>query len=304
MPSLRIDPADSGLPMLRLPVQVYARSAVILFLTAAVPVETRAQRVESFQLRWDNDFLALRGDGKPEDRDYTQGLEIVVELRRDSADTGADYHVALGQRIYTPRLDGDVPVAGERPYAGWLYASVSRRVSGPRAAYTLGAEAGVTGPPALGEQVQNGVHRLTRSERQRGWTNQLSFEPAFVVRARGELVRHALGIEMRPYAEAGVGTLWDGLAVGVRSTSGDERGVDVDAGARAEWVARDLMLDGNTFRTSVRAERRPLVAMADAAAGYRWRRGWVEYRMSIRGREYAAQRTPHRYGSITLGWRR
>ncbi|HEU4561921.1 MAG TPA: lipid A deacylase LpxR family protein [Longimicrobium sp.] len=275
----------------------------MLLLAVAVPARIGAQQVQTFELRWDNDFLALRGGGKPDDRDYTQGLEIAVALRHDSAG-GAEYRVALGQRIYTPRFDGDEPVAGERPYAGWLYASVARRVTSPRAAYTLAAEAGVTGPPALGEQVQNGVHRLTRSERQQGWSNQLAFEPAFVVRARAELVRHVRGVEVRPYGEVGAGTLWDGAAVGVRTGSGGGRGFYADAGARAEWVARDLFLDGNTFTTSVRADRRPLVAAGDAAAGYRWRQGWVEYRMSMRSREYAAQRAPHRYGSLAFGWRR
>ena len=282
-----------------------ARSIFIAILACcAAAASARAQRMDALELRWDNDFLAIRGNGEPDDRDYTQGLEIAAELARDSAPGRGGYRVALGQRIYTPRLDGEVPVPGERPYAGWLYASVALRSGSARVAYTLAAEAGVTGPPALGEPIQNGVHRLTNSERQRGWSNQLVFEPAFVLRGRAELLRRMGRVEVRPYGEAGVGTLWDGVAAGVRAGAGGERGAYADAAVRGEWVARDLFIDGNTFTSSVHADRRPLVASAEAAVGHRWRRWAAEYRIAARGREYAAQRSPHLLGTIALRWRR
>jgi hypothetical protein len=259
-----------------------------------------AQRAGAVEVRWDNDFLAPRGGGKPQDRDYTQGLEIAVEFGRDTASARGGYRVALGQRIYTPRVDGDEPVPGERPYAGWLYASIARRSGGPRAEYTLAAEAGVTGPPALAEPVQNAVHRLTNSQRQRGWANQLGFEPAFVVRGRAELPRRIGVVEVRPYGEAGVGTLWDGVAAGARAEAGGERGLRGAAAVRGEAVARDLFIDGNTFATRIHAGRRTLVAQAEAAVGYRWRSWAAEYRVTARGREYAAQASPHLYGTVTL----
>jgi hypothetical protein len=277
---------------------------IALFASVALPATMEAQRVHHFDLRWDNDFLAVRGNGKPADYGYTQGLEVAVGFDRDTDAQAPRYRVALGQRIYTPRADGEHPVPGERPYAGWLYAAVSSRSGGPHARFTIGGELGITGPAALGEVVQNGVHRLTRSDRQQGWGNQLSPEIAFALRAQAELVRTVRRMELRPYGEVTLGTLRDGLAVGLNSSSGEGRGIYARAGIRGEWVARDLFLDGNTFRRSVRAERHNLLGTADVALGYRWSNWSVGYGMSARTREYTAQREPHRYGSVSVGWRR
>ncbi|HEX8831519.1 MAG TPA: lipid A-modifier LpxR family protein, partial [Longimicrobium sp.] len=67
---------------------------------------------------------------------------------------------------------------------------------------------------------------------------------------------------------------------------------------------RDLFVDGNTFTAGVHATRRPLPGTAEAAVGHRWRHASLEYRVTARGRAYAAQRSPHVTGSIALGWRR
>ena len=253
----------------------------------AVAPGAPAQPLLSVALRWDNDILAVRGEGAPPDYDYTQGLQLAVELAPMPVGGGGrrGYRFALGQRIYTPRRDAAQPIPGERPYAGWLYGLA----------------------PALGEPVQNGIHRLVGSQRQVGWAHQLAFEPAFVLRGRVRRPLERRSVVLQPYAEAGLGTLWSGVAAGagVRAGAGDgTHGLYASAALRQEWVAHNLFLDGNTFRASVRAERREWVTELRGAVGGQHGHWALEYEAVLRTAEYAAQPKPHLYGALSLRWRR
>jgi lipid A 3-O-deacylase len=276
-----------------------------------------AQQVEAFALRFDNDILALRGTGKPADYDYTHGLHLKAEFgglpwgfsRWMAAEEAVSMrsHVGLGQRIYTPRQDGAEPVPGERPYAGWLFVDAGVRLAGPDAEHRFEVELGVTGPAALGEPVQNGFHRLVGSTRQEGWEHQLRTEVAGLVRYGIARTTRLGGGELKPQAEIALGTLWSGAAGGMEGRIGaapGTRGLSAAAAVRQEWVARNLFLDGNTFATSVRADKRRWVSGAAGSLVYGFE-GWdVEYRFVVRSREYAAQPSAHGYGSVMARWRK
>lgn len=290
-----------------------AHVACLLCLLAAQPAAT--QQLETVTLRWDNDILALRGTGPPPDHDYTQGLHVAAELRGvPRALGGRDgprqplLRLSTGQEIYTPRRDGPAPVSGERPYAGWLYAAAALDLSdrdGTR--HTIALELGLTGPAALGEQVQNGFHHLVGSTPQEGWDHQLATELAGSARYRASWPREHSGVLLVPHAEIEVGTLRTGGAAGLALRAGAPkhgRGWFAEGEARQEWVARDLFLDGNTYRASVRTEKRPWVGQATLGAGFRAHRWSLEYRYVVRNREYEAQREPHGYGSLVLAWGR
>lgn len=296
-------------------------------LLAAAPL--RAQEVRAFTVRLDNDILALRGNGAPPDYDYTHGLELSMllgepgRLRRWLAPTPpcatapaeqpcARNEIGLGQKIFTPRRDAPDPVRGERPYAAWLYWYGRTTLVRPGRERSFAAAVGLTGRAALGEPVQNGVHRLLGSKRQEGWSHQLAQEPALVYRYTDAFPRQ------RTLSGVGVARLAPGWAVSVGNVrTSAEAGGNVElagstgrgmyglAGVRGEWVLRDLFLDGNTFlhRNST-AERIPLVAEGEAGVGYRSGAWDVEYRFVVRTREYRAQPDPHRYGSLVVTRRR
>ncbi len=276
---------------------------LLLLLCAGRAGPGAAQRLRAVEVRWDNDILAVRGTGAPADYDYTQGLTLTAELAGADASRPV-LRLSAGQRIYTPRRDGPETVPGERPYAGWLFSAAELSTSRAGTEHRVGVEIGMTGPAALGEPVQNGIHRLTGSTRQEGWDHQLGPELAGVVRYGAAWPRQAGGVRVRPRVEAGAGTRWTGAAGGVEASVGGPRGWRAEGGVRQEWVARNLFLDGNTFRRSVRAEKRAWVSEAAAAVGYRFPRWEVEYRFVIRGREYDAQPRPHAYGSLALTWHR
>lgn len=276
--------------------------ALVLLLSAPAA----GQRLRSVAVRLDNDILAPRGRGAPPDYDYTQGLSIVAELDSFRACARcARTRVGAGQRIYTPRRDAPEPIPGERPYAAWLYAGAELDLGDAARERTASVEVGVTGKPALGEPVQNGAHRLLSSEPQRGWAHQLGFEPGILLRYREgypiERPVHRLGAaRLVPRWSVSVGNVRTAADAGASLRIGRVSGAYAEAVAREEWIARDLFLDGNTFRGNSSARKLPLVAEGQLAIGYRARSWAAEYRATLRAREYRAQPAAHPHGSLTV----
>ena len=120
------------------------------------------------RLSIENDLIAVRGVGAPPDYDYTHGTRVAAAwagapawVRRATGRRPACRDAAarqlgcvataleVGQEIYTPRRDAPRPVPGERPYAGWLYASAAVRTVSPGRVRAAGIEVGVTGAPSL-----------------------------------------------------------------------------------------------------------------------------------------------------------
>ena len=286
---------------------------IVLAVLWAMP--SGAQRARSVTLRLDNDILALRGRGAPADYDYTQGLALGAELdsvpgwmpggKLRACDAGGTEacvrtRIEVGQRIYTPRRDAATPIPGERPYAAWLYAGGGVARESGRGVRSLEVEVGVTGPPALGEQVQNGVHRLTGSERQHGWAHQTGFEPGILLRIQEGRRWGGSAVRVEPAVRVELGNVRTAAAVGATGVLGRGTGPYARLGGRQEWVVRDIFLDGSTFGSRSTARKLPFVSEGEAAAGFRARKWSVEYRFVARSREYRTQPGGHAYGSLVL----
>lgn len=319
-----------------------AALALPALLAASAAAAAAQSPVRAVQIAADNDFFNFWAPLPRPDHDYTHGLRVTVDadaaplwgrrlapgLRPCTGREGAavrclSTRVEVGQEIYTPRRDGPEPVPGERPYAGWLYAAGTARVLDRRAERTLGVEVGVTGPPSLAEAVQTGFHEAAGLWQPVGWDNQLAFEPGVAVRwggARLVAEEHAGGARVATVAPRwGVvaGNLLTGASAGVEAqlgygvphpwagpAAGERRvGVFLAAAARGEWVARNLFLDGNTFRDSPRVEKHPLVGEWEVGAGVRAGGIVAAFRVVTRGREYRTEPAAHRYSSIVLTYR-
>lgn len=226
----------------------------------------------------------------------------------------------LGQEIYTPRRDAAEPIRGERPYAGWFYSSALARVVAPGYTRFLRLTVGVTGPPALAAEVQNGLHRLLHNEPQLGWPHQLPFRPglaiAFGARHSGERsLGHAGAAWIGMGWGATLGTVRRSVHVGVDARLGSRADLpwsptdsELDrpmrlyllGSARAEGVLHNALVEGYTGGQTLGAESRPFVIQYELGIGVRWRAFGMEYRHVGRGREYAAQPNAHAYGSLVL----
>lgn len=137
------------------------------------------------------------------DRYYTDGFQIMwgkkegeanllsrpLERLLCSEDKCPDsrralYSQKVGQLIYTPVLvTVAAPQPNDRPWAAFLYYGAESLFvdADPTLTRSIGYQVGMVGPAALGEQVQNGVHHFSDSDRAGGWDNQLDNEPGIVV---------------------------------------------------------------------------------------------------------------------------
>jgi hypothetical protein len=197
---------------------VLRRSMKLACAAVGIALPVSAQSFSSAQLVIDNDFIAIRGGGA-QDQDYSSGVRIDLAWRLgrhalvgQSAQTSAvqpltstgaccQLGLGLGQELYTPSRDGPEPIPGERAYAAWLYLEPSYLWRAARYTNVVALRLGWIGPPALGEQTQNSVHQLIRSEHHLGWRNQARIGPAYLSRTVSRGSRHCAGI--RPLLSCG-----------------------------------------------------------------------------------------------------
>ncbi len=247
---------------------------------------------------------------------------------------------ALGQNIYTPRdtkLVAPDPI--DRPYAGWSYLELAFVSKTPVISDTIGIQVGIIGPHSLSEDSQRLVHQWTNKAISRGWDYQLRDELGvnlvYERRARlyGRALVQTLGIDLVPhvgasignvqtYANAG-GTLRLGLnlptdfgvqlarpgSVGGTPTDDLDPRVALDrnfsvyifGAVDGRAVARDIFLDGNTFRSSRSVSKEPFVADLSAGIGFIAGRWQFTYTQVSRTREFKSQRERYNtFGSVTL----
>lgn len=327
------------MPLRRIP-RALALAAFALTLAAPAGAQVRA-----FQLTSENDAynfwipMAVRPD-----YEYSNGVRVALEVEGAAgwrglasafapcaaADSLGDAEAGcasttfeVGQRLYSPRVDSPVPVEGQRPFAGWLYAAVTGRVVDGDTRHTFAVEAGVTGKPSLAEPVQEELHRIGGFWSPMGWRHQLGFEPAAAVRYGverhlGELrVAGVRAAELTAGAGASAGTLRTALHAGAQVRAGTRlrhpwgvrrvRGTSLYlmAGARAEGVAHDLFLDGNTFGGDPpRVHRNFLVGYTRWGVGVAHGGFSLEYRVVRTTRTYREEPGGHPYGSFEITWRR
>ncbi len=123
------------------------------------------------------------------DRYYTNGLRISYSnqnlkllpltglLFNPLVETPAFYSVTLTHHIYTPRNTLGKPLAGDRPYAGYLLVGLRSVRYGENGLFSLTTElqAGMLGKYSGGELVQNSIHvLLPDSEPLPGWAYQIN----------------------------------------------------------------------------------------------------------------------------------
>lgn len=225
------------------------------------------------------------------------------------------------QAIFTPASNEDERRVGERPHAGLLAVHTAlTRVTRHRQ-QSLRVELGATGAPSLAAPLQKAMHFVTGSSPQRGWQHQLGARPVLDVAVDEvwQLDQRAAGAAVRLVGRWGaqLGTLRTAaLAEGEVRVGADRvplalptdgarplgRGAFLSFAIRQELVARDLFVDGHFGDRSITTRRTPDVWQVSGGVGWRFAGGMTEYRHVRRGREYAAQRAPHSYGTVRFTW--
>lgn len=242
----------------------------------------------------------------------------------------------LGQNIYTPEdTRSRFPPLTDRPYAGWLYGSAAISAVTETSLALVELQLGVVGPSALGEQVQNNVHRLLGIDRSAGWATQLKDEPGvnLILNRQWRLTwpldgEHATRLRWAvvPSVAVSLGNVQTWAATGVIVKFGSK--VDADfgpqrlrpaavgsaffrhdgawgwyvlAGVEARAIAHDIFLDGNTWRDSRSVNKKYVVGDGILGAVLIMPRARLTYTHTFRSQEFDGQNNRMvQFGSISL----
>lgn len=246
------------------------------------------------------------------------------------------YSFFIGQSIFTPTdVNTYELVPDERPYAGWLYVGTSMlQESNENNLENLEFQLGIIGPWALGRQAQNGFHRLFGMDISRGWDNQLSNEPGIVVSYErkwrfGQELGSGFAIDVIPEAGASVGNVFTYAQTGAIFRFGQD--IDVDygpnhirpnisgtswfdgdrldgdfgwylfAGGGGRAVARNITLDGNTWKDSHSIGKETFVGDLVFGASAYWSSDIkLDLAVTHRTKEYEGQADTDTFGMINL----
>lgn len=281
------------------------------------------------------------GDSKLPEFLKTANLKLITTYKNlfpknsQGAEITTRFIATFAQRMYTPEDKEPTEVIDDqRPYAGWLYLGMATHLRAERQLNTLELDLGIIGPAALGREIQDAVHDARGITKFQGWDNQLSNELGFsIILERKQKTREyqfGRGLEadiighwggslgnVATYLNAGIEFRlgWElpddfGTSAlrpgGDNSVSGSEHeGFHLFASVDTRLVARDIFLDGNTFKNSHSVTKKNVVADAAVGFSFNFHRFKVSYARIFRTKEFDLQPKYHSYGSIAISyWKR
>jgi lipid A 3-O-deacylase len=253
-----------------------------------------------------------------------------------------NFGFALGQNTYTPQdQDAFVPDPTDRPYAGWSYLELTFMSKTEQLADTVSFQIGMVGRHSYAQDLQRVTHEWLNNSRPNGWEYQLHDEAGLNViferkwRLYARALDGMLGIDLVPHAGLSVGNIQTHVNAGgtlrlgfnlpsdfgvqfirpggVGNTPIDD--LDPRVAPDRNWslfvfasvdgraVARDIFLDGNTFKDSPSVDKKPFVADLGYGAGVIAGRWQLTFSQVYRTREFKGQPFYHNeFGSVTLSY--
>jgi lipid A 3-O-deacylase len=318
-----------------------------LALVCPAPAQTSAAAEPSpaLSLMFENDIFFNS------DRDYTNGIELTYTTRpSENVDAMVSLARALplfathglvrtsysiGQSIFTPKhTELEVPLATERPYAGFAYLTLGLMEANPNRLDQLSVQLGVVGPMAGARESQAWIHSIIDDLKPKGWHYQLHNEPAFNITYDRSMKiippQSLLGVvlDVEPHFGGAVGTVYDYANVGAMVRLGfnlpDDFGppriepnlpgssffeptggfsLYAFAGVDGRAIARNIFLDGNTWRDSPSVDKNWWVGDLTVGAAMTFSGLRIAFTHVLRTREYKTQDRSAQYGAVNVSFR-
>ncbi|MCG3204921.1 MAG: hypothetical protein KCHDKBKB_01638 [Elusimicrobia bacterium] len=242
---------------------------------------------------------------------------------------------AFGQSMFTPKdITLPDPPLWDRPYAGWLFATVGLGVEADGRLDQFGVSLGVVGPASLAEQSQKFVHKVIGAPQPHGWDTQLHNEVGIVVtsqRSWRDFAKANLSgvqLDLTPHLGAALGNVFTyantGLTMrlGVRLPkdygpprvlpglpgAGDfapvsDFGWYIFGGVDGRAVAQNIFLDGNTFRDSRTVDKEPFVGDFQFGFVVDWPDIRLGYTHVFRSREFTTADGSDEFGAVAVSFK-
>jgi lipid A 3-O-deacylase len=249
--------------------------------------------------------------------------------------------LSFGQNIYTPDdITRSDLIPDDRPYAGISYAALGFHAQDRSSMDTVELYAGIVGPSSLAGWTQYTLHKFFGWTYPQGWARQLHDEPVLGLvydhKWKLDMTRESrsLGWDLIGHGGAELSNMWTGLRSGIELRGGwnlprdfgtsfiqpgsdsaslfEERdirlkgrelfGFHLFLALEGQWVARNLFLDGNTFRSSHHVEKEPFLAGAAAGFALRYKRLRFSFSYVAKTKEFTTQRKKSLFGSLNISF--
>ena len=342
--------------------RLLAQAAIAALFIVGASTSARAQAVPGTQVTGENDALDVWLPQKQRpDGEYTNGLR--VSISRSTAPlwgrlvpsaapcTGMESsgqrclttEFAIAQQMYTPEPlnhrasqlgeedapDDSIisaPIAGDRPFAGWLHADVTANILSEKRLTSFGIAAGFTGAQSGAEALQKGFHDLINQVDPPGWRYQLGFRPAANLSYTDHLRAALVATDGHDFAD--IIPSWSAQLGNARTSAyGDvvarlgyhvahpwspaarrragarDFGIWLYGGVRESLVVYDQLLDRSYTKndTTFSVSRIPWVNSYNFGIAVRRHSLTIAFGGTHEGKEYRSEEVPnHSYGTITV----
>ena len=266
-------------------------------------------------------------------------IEASTFLKDQLKESQSNFGISFGHKIFTPNdIRASELITDDRPYAAWMYLGFSAHFENAVRSHTFELDIGLIGPAALGENVQNGYHKMIKKYLAEGWKNQLRNEPTLQLSYQQRLSFFQLNrtnskykyLDLVPFFGASAGNveikIHSGLMIrlGQRLPNdfGPSRPSQNDGdhftepqvshaektyfygfmAGRANFVARNIFLDGNTFGNSHSVSKNPFVFETELGFVGNLDQFSATWSFVTRSPEFKERSAINSFASISLGY--
>ena len=271
---------------------------------------------------------------------YTNGLELFYRFLSKNDNEKINKKITefrIGQYIYNPRfINKEAVYVNDRPFTAYLFAEAGRSFFyQSESVLKTDFQLGFMGPNALGQETQEGFHKIIGYKKVYGWENQL--HNAFGVQAHVMYSKklfpskHNDFVDLHFQSEANLGTIFTGISTGFMTRIGfkkllpiyDSNIHDASVSANVQPNIRefyfyampsvnyqfyDATIEGSMFNDTspITFDLVPLRFNAEFGLKYRHNNFNMSYSFIYRGRELEGDvndtNRGYFYGSIRMGF--
>ena len=242
-------------------------------------------------------------------------------------------------QIFTPSdISQTSLITDDRPYAGWFYTESTMHKAYKDELRSLSLKVGILGPLSGAEHIQNNFHLLIGSPNVNGWDNQLKDEIGINLKYTQKYKLASVSTDyyessLIPFGSCELGNVAINASVGFNARIGwnipKDYGVSsIDIGADPgipiykeyknmrlhPWsfsfnltaatsaVARDIFLDGNTFRDSHHVDKETFVNYYGVGFTLRYKNFVFDFMEIHNSKQFKLQKKPHNVGTLIVSW--